>query len=217
MITLISRGLAAAGLLASINMANAIFISNLPQNNDAAFNFIDNTSIKAMGFTVDSNDYILKYAEIRLDTAPGALPVAEVWADSGGSPGGPLHTFISPVMANGIFTYVFMADPGNPFTFLANQTYWLVVSKGGGLDFGWVGSNPGIVPTGTATHFGEAYSTNLGGTWGPSGVLNSFRIECNLVPEPSGILGLAVGVALAVMRRKRRPHDQPRGKQTVTF
>lgn len=180
----------------------AVLIGNLPQNNDNGGAFpASSTSVKALAFTLPAgNNYSLDNAILRLgDYESGDVPLVQIRNDVGGSnPGSTvLASFTNPTAQGaGIFNYTF--TPTSPFTFAAGTKYWLYVTSTSG-QFNWNASSPSITPTGIATSSGARVSTNSGGSFSNSTILNSFQINATEItgpvastPEPSAIAALSL-------------------------
>lgn len=179
----------------------AVLIGNLPQNNDNGGAFLASpTNVKALAFTLPAgNNYSLDNAILRLDSyATGETPLVQIRNDGGSNPGSTvLASFTNPTAQGaGIFNYTF--TPTSPFTFAAGTKYWLYVTSTSG-QFGWNASSPSITPTGIATSSGARVSTNSGGSFSNSTILNSFQINATEItgpvastPEPSAIAALSL-------------------------
>jgi hypothetical protein len=88
-------------------------------------------------------------------------------------------------------------------TLSASTTYWLVASGGGLAPYNWKADGSGIVPTGTATHAGALFDVDGVPPTSTSGILNSYAINATLVPEPTAVALLFLGLcSLMAIRRK---------------
>ena len=170
-----------------------VVLSNLP-GNDNNFSPIGQGHSAAMGFTMGNLSYSLTDAELVLTLpAPSSnAPLLQLCSNVSGAPGTSLLTFTNPSLSTGTATYTFA--PSTPFTLQSNTTYWLDLTSSnanGGLFF-WLGSSPGIIPTGPgATFFG------------------SFQVAGVLVPEPSTLFIVVAtaplsGLGFWCFKRRRR-------------
>ena len=94
--------------------------------------------------------------------------------------------------------------PSGTLTLAPNTTYWLVAKSESATGFySWIGSNPGVLPTGSATDV--SYSSFNGTTWSSSTTFNTVNVTVTPVPEPVHftLIGAGALVGFAALRRKR--------------
>ncbi|WP_419548053.1 choice-of-anchor R domain-containing protein [Microcystis sp.] len=188
-------------------------IGNLPQTNDINSNTINNTSLKALAFTLPAgNNYSLDNAILRLRAyETGDAPLVQIRNDVGGSDPGStvLATFTNPT-PQGLGTFNYTFTPTGPLTFTAGTKYWLYVTRTSG-SFSWQASSPGITPTGIATLSGNRLSFNGGSSFNNSFLFNSFQINATEItgpvastPEPGAIAALSLfGLGLLGVKGRR--------------
>lgn len=156
-------------------------------------------------------------ASVRLDAVTLRLGVligspavvAELRADSAGSPGSLISSFGVPALDAGATRNELLGvAPGT--TLLPATTYWLVmgVNGAGGLDWSYAEGN---AASGSGA-FGEyAYSLTQGTSWTDFGTEDPYmaRIDVSAVPEPSPMMLATLGlVALTwLARRRHQPQD----------
>ncbi|MCC5787728.1 MAG: hypothetical protein JJU33_13630 [Phycisphaerales bacterium] len=170
---------AAAGLApGAAGVGGEVLIGNMPGNDQARSTFLENGRIKAMGFTLDSENAWLEAVRLRLDiTGPDVVPLVRIFADADGVPAELLMTLNNPIVLGvGLDDYRF--TPTSRLMFEAGKTYWLVVYNTGGASLSWLASGPSVTPQGQATHAGSLYSS-VSGPIPPifnSPTLNSYEI-----------------------------------------
>nr|WP_288137530.1 choice-of-anchor R domain-containing protein [Microcystis sp. LE17-20D] len=190
-------------------------MGNLPQTNDNASTFLSTPApaIKALAFTLPAgNNYSLDNVILRLrDYETGGNPLVQIRNDVGGSDPGStvLASFTNPT-PQGLGTFNYTFTPTGPLTFTAGTKYWLYVTTTFGA-FSWLGSNPGITPTGIATLSGVRLSSNGGSSFNNSTTFNSFQINATEItgpvastPEPGAIAALSLfGLGLLGVKGRR--------------
>ncbi len=161
-------------------------ISNLPGNDGTQSATLNDLRNKGMGFTMPAGSaYYLDRAVLRLyTTGPNVQPIVEIWSDVGGIPSASLITLTNPTFEpSGIANYEF--TPPSAFTLEAGRTYWVITyGTANGDHFGWMASDPYVIPIGLATHFGARFDEDGPPPTGSSYTVNSYAIEGTLVPEP---------------------------------
>ncbi len=170
---------AASGLApGAAGAGGGVLIGNMPGNDEARSTFLENGRIKAMGFTLGSENAWLEAVRLRLDiTGPDVVPLVRIFSDADGVPADLLMTLSNPmVLGDGLDDYRFTST--SPLMLESGKTYWLVVYNTGGANLSWMASGPSVTPQGRATHAGSLFS----GISGPnppnfqSPTLNSYEI-----------------------------------------
>ncbi len=190
-----------ASTLAFSNSATAVtLIGNFPQANINFGNIINQTSNKAVGFTLPTgtnyslNDIFLTLIAYQSSTD---TPLLQIYADSAKTSTAPTGatlqsvTFTNPTSSSNSRSN-FTFTPTNTFTFLADTRYWLRLSTSIG-EILWAASSPGITPTGIPgiTFNGYQGSGNGGTSYVEDSVFNTFQINATAagaataVPEPT--------------------------------
>lgn len=174
-------------LFCGVASGEDVLIGNLPGDDGARSSSLQNGRIKAMGFAMSGEDAVLHSVRLRLDIAGGdAEPLVRLFGDDGGAPGEVLLTLQSPTIIDfGAGDHVFTSN--QRFVFRADRTYWLVVYNTGGSDLSWLGSDPGVTPSGDATHAGSLFSLDAGPNppLFASTILNSYEVlVCGRNPRP---------------------------------
>jgi hypothetical protein len=210
----IGKFLFSVALASSQAHSEVVIFGNMP-GNDATQTALAAGRVKALSFTIGSQDTNLGSLVLRLENYDDALDTMEVELlnDIGGvNPGSTvLATFTAPAgQGAGITDYYY--TPSSPFTLQASTKYWLSIEYISGDGVNWKASSPSAAPTGIATFDGQRYSTNSGATWGNSSIINSFQLTDTIVspivsqvPEPSAVFSTAwlLGCGLMMRRRKR--------------
>lgn len=180
-----------------------VIISNLDGNDGSQSADLDALRVKGMGFTMPAgDDWTMDFATIRLRAnGAGIEPIVQIWSDVGGAPDAVIDTLVNPSFADsGIVNYEF--EPSGSVTLEAGATYWLIVyGTGVGSTFDWMASSPAQTPTGVATHAGALFDTDGPPPGNNSSILNSYSINATLVPAPSSLALLGLGVLAARRRR----------------
>ena len=202
----------------SIAEANIVLLGNMPQLSDSLPSVNLNPSrLKAQLFTLGNQDFFPTTVHLRIGQFQGSLasfatPIVEIRDASNSIIGDTLASFeLVSTLVSGIQTETFaVADPS--FRLMANSRYALVVSSNAPTSntntsfsyVSWYASQPGVLPTGTATWNGQAFSNGAG--FGSSNTgLSSFQIEgvAAPIPEPSTAFLLVFGfLTIGVLRNK---------------
>lgn len=207
-----------ASTLAFTGSASAVaLIGNYPPTNDLEFSFIIPSLSQAHGFTLPTgSNYNLDNIVLRLELYQSSTdtPLLQIYADpsktSTNPNGASLQsvTFTKPTSSSDAINN-FTFRPTGAFTFLADTRYWLRLSEST-EDLFWVGSDPGITPTGISgiTFNGARSSFDGGATYLNSGIFNTFQINATAVattavPEPFTIIGTIIGGTAAFRLRKK--------------
>lgn len=202
--------LALCALYVSAAHANtsATIISNYPPANDSTQSaFLNDQRIKAIAFTMPAagDDYFLTGVRLRLGNYdPNETVILQIREHTGSNtaPGANvLMTFTGPP-GQGVANADYGFTPNGTLTLQAGSSYWVYVGGFAGQSFDWKASSPGIVPTGIATYGANLFTTNAGGSWSNSTIINTFLIEGKLVPSP-GLAAFGVGLAAIGLRRRR--------------
>ncbi len=185
----------------------ATIITNLNGNDQTASVGLSSTRNKAMGFTMPAGiNYRLNAATLRLNSAAVTTnPTVQLWSNGlTNLPNAALVTLTNPAFTVGTSNFVF--TPPTPFTLQAGTTYWLTAyAKTGTPAFDWMANQPGIVPTGIATHFGQNFDTDGPPPTGESVIFNSYSLDATPVPEPVAIsIALFLVPACLCISRRRR-------------
>lgn len=173
----------AAGMFSGAAAADVV-ISNHPGNDIIQSGLLQAGRIKAMGFTMPAaaREYALDDIVVRLNcTTTGVVPLIRIFDDVGGFPTNELVTLdVPPVTQTGILDYP--CTPPGTFLLLPGRTYWLVVYNVGTTNMDWMANNPGITPTGVATHAGTYFSASAGPNppFGRSTILTTYFVNASL-------------------------------------
>ncbi len=212
----------AVGMLcAGISPSHAVtIIGNYPQANDDTYLTVTAPSVSFLGgvqwavsFVMPGSDYDLSSVTLRLLAPEGAVPEVTLWNDAGGGGPGPalLVAFSNPPLGAPISDFTFL--PTSSTTLTAHMKYWLLVdSLLEFWPFAWIGSNPGIIPSGVASFEGDSYSTDNGVSYQPSSTIpayftGTFRIEGEIkrsVPDsPLGMLTFIMIASIMMLPLRR--------------
>lgn len=179
----------AVGMPMLLNADLRNIISNYPEASPSTATDINSGSIKAMGFTMASQEYDLHEVTLTLSASPPSvvseniLDVALYTNDANNNPGIKLVAFdTSPLITSLGASYQVTlrpkAPPFNTFRLKRFTTYWLVVRSHGTEQHNWNASNPYKTPTGPATHAGARWNGGSGLLpTTPSSVLNSYSLK----------------------------------------
>jgi uncharacterized protein (TIGR03382 family) len=202
---------AAAAAGASVSMADVI-IGNMPGNDgtstfmNAPLGGANGGSVhdsKAAGFVMPAGDpYTLDFVTLRLaffDT--DSVPMVQLYSNAGTVPGSLIHTLSNPTIS--VTTDDFVFTPTSTVTLDAGETYWIVVWNDAPVanSFRWMANSPSIVPTGVAINAGYRFSNGGPPPTGNSTTLNSYSVNATIIPAPSGLALLGLG--LVALRRRR--------------
>lgn len=205
-------------LLLTVSVRADIIFGNLPNSSDGAQSGINNTSGKAIGFTMAGNSYDLTSVTLRLNSVgqtANDVPLVRIYTSSGTAPSVSLGTLTNPTFnPTGTSNYVF--TPAASITLAAGTSYFLVVyqavSASPDTGFNWLAGSPSVTPTsvaGIATTPTALFGSSNPTTWtSSSSTYNWFQIDGTLsaIPEP-GTYAMAAGAAAlamcGVLRRRR--------------
>ena len=136
----------------------------------------------------------LGMASVHSDTGSAPL-VANIWSNSGGSPGSILTsaTVPSSSIASSRTTVTFTFPGG--VNLLANTMYWFSLTSTANTDYVWTTTN-------NVTTYPEKYRINSGAWNGPDSPMSTFEVDGTAVPEPSSIFQLAVLISMAFFIRR---------------
>lgn len=192
---------ASAAFMAFVCADATVVLSNMPSNDGTQSALLNNDRRKAMSFTTDNEDWFLDSATLRLNANENSTPLLNLHADLAGLPGAVLATFVNPAsFGTGNADYVFTSGA----VVTANTKYWLVLyDPSGATPFDWKASSPAVTPTGLWEHTGSLFTTNAGGTWSNSAILNSYELQATIVPEPATMGALALGLGALLARRRK--------------
>ena len=207
-------------------------IGNLPAANDSSstqigYNSVGTitaTSVKALAFTMGTNNFNLTSAVLRLEC--GTVPNANcsdlqsislgIYSNGASQPGSLLGSFtyaFSLPLTTSWASYTF--TPATALTLTQGGTYWLVLNdvinpQETNDALSWSGASPNVTPTGSgATYAGVRISSDNGATWGSASVINNFELDGtnlggSLTPEPATFALIGLGMAgIGVLRRHR--------------
>jgi hypothetical protein len=198
--------LASLALFIPTSGAHAGFIiGNLDGNDGTGSRSLVGGRTAAMGFTMAAgSNYLLTDAILRLKIrGDGVVPTIQIWSNGGSNvPTTLLTTLTNPLIPN---SSSIIADlsfaPSSPFALVGGMSYWLVASDTTNANtsvYDWLASNPGVTPTGLATHLGSLFGTQGVPSLASSPILSSYQIDATIipstVPEPAsvGLMGLGL-------------------------
>lgn len=155
-----------------------LMLGNFPPSNDGtSTSGITTTRFKGIGFTNGADIWVLQSVKVRLSlTSTSAIPTVQIRTGMTSSSAGLLvHSLSPPVFVTGNADHTFTSD--GTFSFAVNTQYWLVVRNGNNVaGMNWLASNPGLVPTGSAT-YNQGLFTQNGTSFTGSASLNTFEIN----------------------------------------
>ena len=216
-------------LAVSVRSQAEVLITNLTGGYSYTGTYLNggvNDNLKAAGFRMGDNSFLLNSVELRLGSLdapslviPGSVPLVRVFDNGvGDEPGNLLVTLNNPAFNYGETDDTYAFTPSNSFELVANTDYWLVVSNEGGdssslSSFHWLendesgpGADDGSLPVGPmATHIDYLYFPS-GGPWESSNAYNAYAVN-GIIPEPATGILLALGLAALAGANRRSRQD----------